>query len=245
MALRTARSMTTPALTPVPLLLRTLRAEHRQRRAAAAFLGRGPPVVETLPGRVPDNSSSIAGRMESAAHFPCFAAPVSVQEQPLQIGLAHVCGAHQPAGKAAPGNAAGGSHGGSSRFPAVVPTGNISGSHTSKYSGKGRLRLGDGNPNTTRFPHRLPHPSAVYLAWKAVEVYWLLRSELRRGIRQHGCEKSPRLQLHRGQTTDLSSDTVASVLTKAGNLARERCRSIPENLHCHMLRITKAMGLYK
>ncbi|MFB9164920.1 tyrosine-type recombinase/integrase [Arthrobacter psychrochitiniphilus] len=50
---------------------------------------------------------------------------------------------------------------------------------------------------------------------------------------------------HRGQATSLSSDTVAVVLTKAGDLARQRCPSIPENLHCHMLRKTKAMDLYK
>lgn len=50
---------------------------------------------------------------------------------------------------------------------------------------------------------------------------------------------------HRGQATALSSDTVAAVLKKAGNIARERCPSIPGNLHCHMLRKTKAMDLYK
>lgn len=50
---------------------------------------------------------------------------------------------------------------------------------------------------------------------------------------------------HRGQATALSSDTLAAVLTKAGNVAREQCPSIPENLHCHMLRKTKAMDLYK
>ncbi len=50
---------------------------------------------------------------------------------------------------------------------------------------------------------------------------------------------------HRGQATALSSDTVAAVLSKAGDLARQRCPSIPERLHCHMLRKTKAMDLYK
>lgn len=50
---------------------------------------------------------------------------------------------------------------------------------------------------------------------------------------------------HRGQPIALSSDTVAAVLKKAGDLARERCPSIPGNLHCHMLRKTKAMDLYK
>jgi integrase/recombinase XerD len=50
---------------------------------------------------------------------------------------------------------------------------------------------------------------------------------------------------HRGQPTALSSDTIAAVLKKAGDIARERCPSIPGNLHCHMLRKTKAMDLYK
>lgn len=48
-----------------------------------------------------------------------------------------------------------------------------------------------------------------------------------------------------GQPIALSSDTVAAVLKKAGNIGRERCPSIPSNLHCHMLRKTKAMDLYK
>ncbi len=50
---------------------------------------------------------------------------------------------------------------------------------------------------------------------------------------------------HRGHPMALSSDTVAAVLKKAGDLARGRCPSIPGNLHCHMLRKTKAMDLYK
>ena len=48
-----------------------------------------------------------------------------------------------------------------------------------------------------------------------------------------------------GQATALSRDTVASVLKTAGDMGRELCPSIPDNLHCHMLRKTKAMDLYK
>ena len=43
-------------------------------------------------------------------------------------------GAHHSAGKAAPGKDTGGSHGQSSRFPAVVPTRNIADPQTVKYS---------------------------------------------------------------------------------------------------------------
>ena len=48
-----------------------------------------------------------------------------------------------------------------------------------------------------------------------------------------------------GQPVALSSDTVAAVLKNAGAIGREQCPSIPGNLHCHMLRKTKAMDLYK
>lgn len=51
--------------------------------------------------------------------------------------------------------------------------------------------------------------------------------------------------LHRGEPTRLSEDSVAAILKKAGNLARETCPSIPTKLHCHLFRKTKAMDLYK
>ena len=51
--------------------------------------------------------------------------------------------------------------------------------------------------------------------------------------------------LHRGEPTRLSEDSVAAILKKAGDIARETCPSIPLKLHCHLFRKTKAMDLYK
>lgn len=51
--------------------------------------------------------------------------------------------------------------------------------------------------------------------------------------------------LHRGQPAPLSVDTVANVLTAAADAARPACSTIPDRIHCHMLRKTKAMDLYQ
>lgn len=51
--------------------------------------------------------------------------------------------------------------------------------------------------------------------------------------------------LHNGKPARLSSDTVAAVLKSAGTTARQACPTIPQHIHCHMLRKTKAMDLYQ
>lgn len=48
-----------------------------------------------------------------------------------------------------------------------------------------------------------------------------------------------------GRPARLSTDTVANVLTAAADTARAGCPSIPDRVHCHMLRKTKAMDLYR
>jgi len=51
--------------------------------------------------------------------------------------------------------------------------------------------------------------------------------------------------LHNGKPTALSTDTVAAVLNGAAAAARLSCPTVPKNIHCHMLRKTKAMDLYQ
>jgi integrase/recombinase XerD len=50
---------------------------------------------------------------------------------------------------------------------------------------------------------------------------------------------------HHGAPARLSSDTVAAVLKSAAATGRQTCPSVPESIHCHMLRKTKAMDLYQ
>lgn len=51
--------------------------------------------------------------------------------------------------------------------------------------------------------------------------------------------------LHNGIPCALSEDAVSRVLKQAADKARETCPSVPEKIHCHMMRKTRAMALYK
>ena len=43
----------------------------------------------------------------------------------------------------------------------------------------------------------------------------------------------------------LSDDSISFVLKTAAGVACESCRVVPDNVHCHLIRKTKAMDLYK
>ena len=45
--------------------------------------------------------------------------------------------------------------------------------------------------------------------------------------------------------TQMSADTVALFMKKYGTAAREKCADMPENIHPHMIRHTRAMHLYR
>ena len=48
-----------------------------------------------------------------------------------------------------------------------------------------------------------------------------------------------------GKTHRLSTDSISLVVGTAANMARKKCSAVPENVHCHLFRKTKAMDLYK
>ncbi|MCZ7532699.1 MAG: site-specific integrase [Acidimicrobiia bacterium] len=50
---------------------------------------------------------------------------------------------------------------------------------------------------------------------------------------------------HHGKPTRLSTDSVSAILKKAAAAARMDCPTVPHNIHCHMLRKTKAMDLHR
>ena len=48
-----------------------------------------------------------------------------------------------------------------------------------------------------------------------------------------------------GKPHQLSTDSISLILKTAANIARVTCSEVPENVHCHLIRKTKAMDLYR
>lgn len=48
-----------------------------------------------------------------------------------------------------------------------------------------------------------------------------------------------------GKPHRLSTDSISLVLKNAADVARLQCEEVPDNVHCHLIRKTKAMDLYR
>lgn len=63
----------------------------------------------------------------------------------------------------------------------------------------------------------------------------------------HPSEQSAPLfySMRDGKPHRLSTDSISLVVGTVAKMARETCNAVPENVHCHLFRKTKAMDLYK
>src|SRR6478672_11252526 len=105
------------------------------------------------------------------------------------------------------------------------------------------LRLG--NPGHVVLTGKGHKTRVVPLTGKTVEHLEIYLAEFHPDMNRLSATRPVFYSLHNGRPTGLATDTVAAVLNSAAAIARRTCPSIPANIHCHMLRKSKAMDLYQ